>query len=293
MMNHRFALSFFAGAIFTLLFALACNRGADATQPESKVLAQVHNSVLYLSDMEGMFPEQCTAKDSAMIIHGFVDNWVRDKVLMYEAENNLPKNINIDKLVSDYRASLIRHNFEKNMVEILLDSTVTDTQLFDYYQQNKEQYKLSSPILRCRLLKVDKEKVDIEKLKKLWKSNSEEDFLALLDFASKQAELYLLEDSLWYKKEDIILRLPKGTLNGKLSIGKDLQLNEDGFIYFFKLNDIIKKGKPAPLSFVKEQINKVILHQRKKAILKEKTEEMYERALRKKQINIFPIDNLQ
>ncbi|MDP4852420.1 MAG: hypothetical protein NWR22_04470, partial [Saprospiraceae bacterium] len=63
------------------------------------ILARVYNKSLYIKDLEGMFPPGTSDYDSSLITNAYTQRWVRDAVLLYEAENNLPKDLNIDRLV--------------------------------------------------------------------------------------------------------------------------------------------------------------------------------------------------
>jgi len=65
------------------------------------LLARVHSKELHLNDLEGMFPQNANASDSGLIIQAFVNRWVRDAVLQWESERNLPSDLNIDRLVRD------------------------------------------------------------------------------------------------------------------------------------------------------------------------------------------------
>ena len=268
---------------------VACRPAEKGLRDTSdQILAQVYNRVLYLSDMDGMFPENGTQEDSSMIINTFMEKWVRDNVLMHEAERNIPKDLNIDALVRDYRSSLIRHNFEKNMVDILLDSIITQEQLSAYYENNREQYHLPSTILRCHLIKVPKSSEDLSKLKQFWASKKEEDYQALLEYCTSYADVYMLEDSTWYKVEDIALQLPQGTLTpGNIQSSKEITLEDKDHRYFFRILETVESKEIAPLSYIKDQAKKVILHNRKIRLLEEKRQEMYERELRRNNVKFF------
>ncbi len=256
--------------------------------PSKRILAQVHNKILYLGDMEGMFPQNCSAQDSNVIVNNFIEKWVRDNVLMHEAERSIPNDLDIDELVRDYRASLIKHNFEKSMVDLMMDSIVSPTELVNFYENNKEQYRLSSTILRCHLIKVPRKVDDLSTLKKLWRNNKEEDYPALLEYCTKNAEVYMLTDSIWYKKEDIAIQLPQGSLSStSIRTGKELTLKDNTHRYYFRVLEAVKAKEIAPLEYVKEQLTKVILHNRKIELLTKKREELYDRELRRNNVKVF------
>ncbi|MDF1867360.1 MAG: hypothetical protein P1U70_21170, partial [Saprospiraceae bacterium] len=143
--------------IFSLLFLgfLLQNCTSDTSpKKDDRQLAQVYNKTLYLSEMAGMIPEGMTSEDSTLIIEAYVNRWIKDAVLMHEAERNYPKDLDIDKLVRDYRASLVRLNYEQTMVQQSLDSIITEEELNDFYENNKAQYQLETPIMKCQFIKI-------------------------------------------------------------------------------------------------------------------------------------------
>jgi len=56
--------------------------------------------------------------------------------------------------------------------------------------------------------------------------------------------------------------------------------------YFYRLEKV-PKGRPAPLNYVKDEIEELILHRRKTSLLRRLKGEMYEKALRDKEVKIF------
>ncbi|MDX1666794.1 MAG: peptidylprolyl isomerase [Saprospiraceae bacterium] len=253
-----------------------------------RLLAEVQNHSLYLSELDGMFPEGTTARDSKLIINAYVNRWVREALLLTEAERNLPQDLNIDELVRDYRASLIRHNYERVMVEELLDSTITREELRAFYEKNKAQYRLESPILRCYFAKIPLPVNREEKFNQWWENPEGENYDQLLSYCNENAVAHQLEDSVWYEVEEIALQLPGGLLNADnvRSIGEIIREDEN-FRYYLRVLEVKDKSEIAPLSFIEEQARKVILHNRKIRLLEEKKEDMYERGLRRNTVKIY------
>jgi hypothetical protein len=107
----------------------SCSEVNSVENSKDRLLAQVGSKSLYISEMEGMFPEGISGEDSVLVIESYVGRWVREAAILNEAERNIPADLNINKMVRDYRASLVRSNYEKILVEQLLDSVVTEQEL--------------------------------------------------------------------------------------------------------------------------------------------------------------------
>jgi len=271
-----------------LMLLAACKTDSTEAEKDKVLLAKVFNKPLYLSELEGMVPMSSGAEDSSMIVNAYVERWVRESLLMHEAEKNIPKDLNIDELVRDYRASLIRHNYEKLIVEVQLDSTINESELQEYYENNKEQYILKAPIVRCHFIKLPENPEGQEELEALWNQQEETSYTQLLDYCNRFANLYMLDDSTWYRAPDLISQLPKGKVReSELNKGRNFNFSHDGYRYLLRIKEVAPKGKPAPISYVSDQATKVILHKRKLKLLEEKKEEIYQRGLQMKNIEIY------
>ena len=276
---------------FLTLLSLSLWAACASSEPEEendRLLAQVYNRSLYFSEVAPLVPEQGTKEDSARVINTYIDRWVKESLLMHEAEKNVPKDLDIDELVRDYRASLIRHNYEKLLVELQLDSLITEQELVDYYTTNREEYKLKQPILRCFYLKVPKIAEGWDELKEWWKDPEAENYTKLVDYCSRNATLYMLKDSSWYELDRIVQQLPKNTLSeSNYGSRKEISTNDDNYRYLVRILETVPAQADAPISYVKDQITKVILHKRKIKLLDDKREEMFERESRRSNVKIY------
>ena len=274
-------------SLFIGLLGMSC-QPVDTSKENDRLLAKVHNKTLYVSELDGMFPEGTTSKDSSVIINAYLDRWIRDMLLLYEAERNIPSDLNIDKLVRDYRASLISHTYEKILVEEKLDSTVSKAELEAFYEKNKEQYQLETPIIRCYFIKLKLPVPNATQLRQLWNSDSSEDFEKLANYCNQYAESHLLADSAWYRVEDIAANLPPGTLTAdNVAAKRDFSQRDGEYQYYFKVFELKNRKDIAPLSYIEGQARKFILHQRKVKLLEDIREKMYEVEQRKNNITVY------
>ena len=268
--------------------ALSALASCGKQQPQKTgdvALARVYNRTLYLSEMEGMFPPDA---DSSLIINAYIERWIREALLLHEAERNIPSDLNIDKLVRDYRASLVRHSYEQFLVEQLLDSTVTQQELEAFYENNKEQYQLETPIMRCFFIKIPRPVYQSEELRRLWNSEKPEDYAGLVKYCSEFAESHLLDDSTWHKVEDIAAELPAGLLSADNPGSKrEITLRDDQYEYFLRILELKNRQEIAPFSYIEEQARRFILRSRIDNLLEEKKRDMYDIEMRKGNVEII------
>ncbi|CAH0999282.1 hypothetical protein LEM8419_00580 [Neolewinella maritima] len=273
------------------LFLCACTEVPEATT-DDPVLARVHQRELHLSEMEGMFPPQASRADSTVIIEAFANRWARDAVLLWESEQNAPSDLNLDRLVRDYRASLVRSSYEEQLVSAKLDSTISQQELEAYYEATKEQYQLEKPIVRCLFVRVPYPTPEESRLQELWNNGKPQDTAALADYTRSYAEVALLNDSAWYGLDEVAQQLPEGTLTPDNVNSKREFSQQDGtHRYYFRLFELKPRKEIAPLSYVEEQARRAILHTRKREVLERTREEIFEREARRNNITFFSPDN--
>ena len=276
--------------LLPILILTACSLFQEEQDQEERVLlAEAYNQKLYLSELDGMIPEEATKTDSTAIVNAYVERWIRKSLLMHDAEKQIPKDLNIDELVRDYRSSLVRHSYEQQLVEERMDSVISKRELNDFYEKNQDQYQLEAPIIRCNFIKVPQTAPQLKKLRTLWQSDSIPDRDTLLAYCNNYADEFLLSDSIWYKVEDIANRLPKGTITAdNITTRKEVTVSESNFLYLFRVFEIINRKEIAPLAFIEDQASKVILHRRKIKLLEQHREELYEQEMQKNNVKVYP-----
>jgi hypothetical protein len=288
-LEASFRIGFFSllAACCALIFA-GCSSQKNEAADSERLLAKVHNKTLHLKDLDGMFPEGMTGRDSTLIINAYVNRWIRETLLLHEAERNIPKDLNIDKLVRDYRASLIRDHYERILVETGLDSTISQAELLDFYEKHKEQYQLETPIIRCYFIKTPANAPNLDNLRRWWNNPSGDNYQQLIAYCNVYAAAHHLEDSTWHKVDEVGMLLPSGVLSAdNVSNKREITLREGDFQYFLRIFEVKNRKEIAPLGYIEDQARKVILHKRKIELLEEKKDHMYELALRRSNVELF------
>lgn len=275
--------------ILLLLLLIGCNDQSKRNIDTSKLLAKVGNKELHISELEGMIPYNATNEDSSLIINALVERWAKEAVMLNEAEKNVPKDLNIDRLVEDYRASLLKNNYESILIEQLLDSVVTQSDLEQFYESHKAQFILDEPIVRCYLLKTASNTPNLNKARTWWnKLPNKENLQDIQRFAKEHGTLSKLDENTWYEASELIEEMPVGFMTASnIHTKKTFVQSKEGFTYFFHLLQILKKDATPPLAYLASEIKRVILHQRKQKFLEDKKVEMYARETRRNNIKFY------
>ncbi len=276
-------------AIILTLFCSAmfwqCSK-KEAGKKEDKLLAKVYDRKLYLSELDGVVPEGTVSADSVLLVSAYIQRWLLEQLMMYEAERNIPKDLNIDELVRSYRASLVRFNFEEKLISEKLDSIVSPDELLAYYENNKDQFQLESTILKCLLLKLSP-KAPQNEINKLWYSRNPADKTKLNAFAKQWASLALLDPEKWYTLQEVAPLLPKGTLTSdNAGSQREGTLSDGDFRYYYRVIDAVRGKTTAPFDYAKDQAQKIILHKRKQELLERWKADLYQKELRRENIKI-------
>lgn len=252
---------------------------------DSPVLAEVEDTKLYLDELVegGILAAAVTPEDSVQIKNAYTQKWIKDQLLISEAEKSLSGDIDIDMLVQDYRESLLLHNYENNLVRDQLDTTITPEQIEAYYNENIDAFHLSESILRCRLAVVDGKKPRLDRFFANWKAENLE---SIETYLSEHGSMEMMDESKWYSIDEILSILPDKVNDKDLKSKKTIQEAQDGNEYFVKILEYIDKSEDPPLAYVASNIKKIILHQRKSKLIVKLKEDLYQREINGTKVRI-------
>lgn len=252
---------------------------------DAPILAEVNNTKLYLDQLEdgGLLNTSHTKEDSTQVINAYVQKWIKDRLLLSEAEKALSSDIDIDMLVQDYRESLLLYNYENVLVSNQLDTTITQAQIDTYYKENSGAFKLAEPILKCRIAVVDGKKSKLERFYANWKAEKME---SINSYLKTNSTSYYMDEEKWYSESEV-LNLTANSIKAKeLKSKKTLQEAKGGNEYFVKVLQFIDKSEDPPLAYVVSNIKKIILHQRKSKLILKLKDDLYQREINSSNVRI-------
>ena len=269
---------------------IACKKSNQVGEekPEPVILAQVFDYKLYFDDIKDLIQGYANAEDSMQQVRSLTEHWVRDRLILVEAEKNLPKEVNMNKLLEDYRQSLLRHFFEQRALEERLDTVITENDLVQYYEANKEQHRLESGILRAYYFKIKRPSQRSDKILQWWKTFPEQHFNDVLTYAAKHAKTNWADSSQWHEMQMVVQLFPEGTLSPSAIRSNRGVVEEDrDYIYLLYPIEVYHEQDIAPLARIREQAARFILHQRELELLDRIKKEIYDRDIQDERVKIY------
>jgi len=256
-------LSFFVG-----LF-LFCSCGGDSAE-KSKVLASVGSEELTMEEVMPFIPDQASKEDSAAFVRNFVDMWIRETVIVLQAEKTLPEEVrNVDARLANYRRSLLIYEFEKTYAAQKLDTVVTEEEIEKHYTENKADFKLADYIVKVLYVKLNKDQEGKEKVVKWYKSTDQDDLLQLEKFCSENAVSFYNEAESWIFFNDLLKEVPL-KIEDKVSFLKNtkhVNFDDEEFSYYLAIYDYQLKDDYSPLGLERDNIKSRILNARKTELI--------------------------
>lgn len=271
--------------VITLCTFFSCSK--PLPEKEEKKLVRVGKEYLYNNDIDDLI-KGLSKSDSAQFTQEFAESWARERVLMQTAERNLPPDLNIERLVQDYRNSLILQQYKEVLVRQRLDSTITTNEVLKYYNANTSKYELTEDIMRCYFVKINKNVPNIDSLFKWWEEKKHLDYDKLANLCNKYADKFILDEKSWTPVRKVKELFPNQQFNkAYLTNNKTLQKTSGKYIYLLKVFEYISEKKDAPLEHVQDDIENIILYKRKVELIDKIKEEIYQEQVEKNNIEYF------
>ena len=277
-----------AFAMTIILVPSSCGLQKDQS---GGVLARVGENYLYSEDVAPLLGNGVSEQDSASIVSNFINNWAAKQLLLEKSRINLSeeKLAEFDALVDDYRADLYTRAYKEALVWQGSDSTISRVQLREFYENEKENFRLKEKILKLRFIELPKQFLNKKEASNSLKNFKEKDKV-YLDSVAVQFKKMNFNDTVWIKASKVIDEIPP--LNhenqGKyLNNSQFFELEDANGVYLSKINEVRNVNDVAPLSFIEPTIRQVLLNRRRLEYARKLEAEIIDEAIKDKEFEIY------
>jgi hypothetical protein len=191
--------------------------------------------------------------------------------------------------LENYRNSLIVFAYENELVKQKLDTLIADEEIENYYSANQQNFLLKDNIVQVQYVKLPLKSTHIKQFKKMLSSDNSSGKSGLAEACDKYAADYFLDDQNWLLFNDLLKQIPIKTYNQEefLKNHRELEYQDSLYIYLVRFRDFKIKESVSPLSFEKERVKNIILNKRKIDLIEKMHSDIYEKAMKSNDFEIF------
>ncbi|SFC61552.1 hypothetical protein SAMN04487907_10666 [Zunongwangia mangrovi] len=274
---------------FVPILVISCD--LFKSQDNRKVVVRVNNSYLYEEDIKSLVGDGISAEDSTIIVNSYINRWATQQLLIDRAKLNLPeaRQKEFNELVENYKNELYTNAYTDAVVSKELDSVFTDTIIASYYEQNKENFKLSQDLVKLRYINLEANNTNLDKIKDWFVRFNEEDKVKLQENAL-QFKNYSFNDSVWIKTATVYDKVTPLSVEDRAKLlRKDnyIELKDSIETYLIYVNDALKKNDQAPLEYAKPTVEQILLNKQKLELVKQLEKDITKDAIKNNQFEIY------
>jgi len=271
--------------ISTTLLLTSCSNISDNNSND--LIARAGQNLLYQNEMPSFSSEQ----DSMLRYLNYIETWAKEKILYDLSLTNLSqsKKNDLDILVEKYKVDLYINSYKDLIVNSIIDSIVTDEEIESFYNRNIENFKLNENLLKYRYLKVPSDNININRIRRYIQRLNQSDRVFLDSLNFQFADLKL-NDSMWFTEREVISSIEFINQKNKsnyMEINRLYELENDQYINYFIIKDLLKSGNIPPLSYLYDRIKSNIINQRKLNLLQNINKEILNDALKSNKYEVF------
>lgn len=269
-----------------LLLGFGCSRFNPFADRE--LLARVGEERLYESDVVSLFTADMTPQDSVQLLESYVDMWVKKQLKIQEAERIFSHSSDdIEKMVEEYRNSLLSHKLDQHYVDLRIDTLYSDSSIVRYYNEHKSDFILDRPLIKGRVVVLPEKDGKRRKMRELITGTGDK----LLDFRdmSYKNNFELTEFNNWTEFEDFLSLLPVSRhVDNDYLLSEEgvIEMNDGEYLYLAYITEKLEIGDSNPLERVKDVISRVLFNQRKQDIIRSYEDSLYKAALEAHKVEI-------
>ncbi len=274
-----------------LLVLLLCGACSDKEHDHGGrvPLVEVEGSFLYREDVESACPVQCKGQDSVRWAGRFVRNWVEEELLYAKARENVGSTPQIERLVENYRRSLIVQAYQEELLRQQSPQQMGDSALRAYYESNLDLFKAEHPLVKGLFMKVPLTAPQIAEVRRWYKSDSHEAVEQLEKYSLRNAVVYEYFYDRWVPVSELqdLMPLPDNDLASFLDKNRHVERKDTAYYYFLHVTELLMPGAQEPYDFARPQVENLVRNAGQVEFLKQVKSDLYRRAEQRQMVKYY------
>ena len=272
----------YISVFIVLLFATSCREASTLFGYDT--VAKVGHSVLTGTEISAAVPKGLSGSDSVSYVESYVDKWIIRQLKLQEAELIFSSSeADIDRMVEEYRQSLLIRKIEQYYLDKDDDFQITDEQIENYYNSHKSDFRLTRAVVKGYIVSFPEKFRRKDWLLQMMRSSK-----GMSDDKFKEFEQVCLKNNFrmekcdeWVDYSEFLANLPllrTANHDKRLSERGVQQIHYDATCYAFRITDVLNTGEPMPLFMAKDKIVSILTKRRKGEIVRQNEERIRQNA---------------
>jgi hypothetical protein len=275
-------------SLLTILLLVSCNNNNISKRIS---VAEIGKVILYYDEMPRLIQRGVNEADSTAIIQNYINKWAKRELLLQKAEENLSPQLKneISRQLEETRANLVIYQYQRQMMLEKMDTVISETELENYYAENEKSFILSSNIVKALFIKLPIETPDLDKIRRLARSNEQNDLQQLESYCYQFAEKFDDFNEAWVPMSRISVELQEDIDNEENFLKRNtfFETSDSVFVYLLSIRDYRLRSMLAPFEYVRDDVRRIIWNTRRFEFIQSLENGIFNEALKKNSFKIY------
>ena len=188
----------------------------------------------------------------------------------------------VDKLVEEYRRSLVRYRYQERLVEEKLKTDIRESDKLNYYEENQKKFILDKGLIKGLFLKIPVDAPGLTDVKKWYKSTDVASLEKIEKYSVQNATIYEYFYDKWVDFDEVMDNIPihVSNPNAFLKANKYVEVADSSYCYLLNIKEYLPSGSVEPYDYASPHVTEMLVNQRKVEFLKKFEDELYNDAIR-------------
>lgn len=266
------------------LLCLSCD-GKHGGQNKS-LLVEVDGNFLYKEELQAALPLNLSKDDSLLFADNYIRNWIEDALMYKVAQTNIPDTKEVERLVENYRKSLIVQTYQQELIKQRVSSAFSDHELANFYNENKHLFVLDRPLIKGLFIKIPFDAPQLADVRDWYKTETREALENLEKYSWQHAVTYEYFYDKWVLLSDILGKMPLKEKSPEAYIKekRSIEIKDNEFYYFLNVIEYLGVGDEKPYDFAHSSVIEMLTNLKKVEYIKSVKNDLYQQAQNKNEI---------
>lgn len=268
---------------YLLFVVLLCACKGSQPMDVADALVSLNGRTLNRSDVTRFIPRGASYADSLLLAENIIKKWIKEELVYDVALRNLGgEREEVDKLVEDYRRSLIRYRYQERLIEEKLKADILESDKLSYFENNQPAFILDKGLIKGLFLKIPIDAPGLADVKKWYKSRDVDSIEKIEKYSVQNATIYEYFYDKWVDFDEVMGNIPMQVSDAKtfLKTNKFVEVADSSYCYLLNISEYLPSGDVAPYEYASAHITEMLVNQRKVEFLRKFEDELYNDAIR-------------